>query len=99
MQRSGFRPDVVTYTALISAFERGGEWLRALEAFRLVSAQCYAQRDAMLWMPAKGGGTSGLVAFEANGTGGVLVAFYECVESQRSYKSERLGANSLRWEV
>jgi pentatricopeptide repeat protein len=37
MQRSGCRPDVVTYTALIGAYERGGEWLRALEAFRLVS--------------------------------------------------------------
>jgi pentatricopeptide repeat domain-containing protein 1 len=36
MQRSGCRPDVVTYTALIGAYERGGEWLRALEAFRLV---------------------------------------------------------------
>jgi pentatricopeptide repeat protein len=36
MQRGGCRPDVVTYTALIGAYERGGEWLRALETFRLV---------------------------------------------------------------
>jgi pentatricopeptide repeat protein len=39
MQRSGCRPDVVTYTALIGAYERGGEWLRALETFRLVRGQ------------------------------------------------------------
>ncbi len=31
MQRCGTSPDVVTYTALISAYERGGQWLRALQ--------------------------------------------------------------------
>lgn len=30
MQRQGCRPDVVTVTALIQAFERGGQWRRAL---------------------------------------------------------------------
>ena len=39
----------VTYTALIGAYERGGEWLRALETFHLVSARHAAtshQHDA-----------------------------------------------------
>lgn len=27
----GCRPDVVTYTALISALEKGGQWARALQ--------------------------------------------------------------------
>lgn len=30
MQRQGCRPDVVSYTALIQAYERGGQWRRAL---------------------------------------------------------------------
>ena len=30
MQAQGCRPDVVTYTALIQAYERGGQWRRAL---------------------------------------------------------------------
>lgn len=30
MQRQGCRPDVVTFTALIQAYERGGQWRRAL---------------------------------------------------------------------
>ena len=36
MQQQGCTPDVVTYTALISAFERGGKWQLALQ----VRAQC-----------------------------------------------------------
>jgi pentatricopeptide repeat protein len=31
MQGSGCKPDVVTYTALVSAYERGGQWVKALE--------------------------------------------------------------------
>jgi pentatricopeptide repeat domain-containing protein 1 len=31
MQSSGCKPDVVTYTALVSAYERGGQWMKALE--------------------------------------------------------------------
>ena len=31
MQQQGCTPDVVTYTALISAFERGGKWQLALQ--------------------------------------------------------------------
>lgn len=31
MQQQGCMPDVVTYTALISAFERGGKWHLALQ--------------------------------------------------------------------
>lgn len=38
MQAAGCRPDVVTYTALIAAYERGGKWLRALDTFHTVSA-------------------------------------------------------------
>lgn len=31
MRAQGCMPDVVTYTALISAYERGGQWQLALE--------------------------------------------------------------------
>ncbi len=31
MQQQGCMPDVVTYTALISAYERGGKWQLALQ--------------------------------------------------------------------
>ncbi len=31
MQTQGCHPDVVTYTALISALEKGGQWRLALE--------------------------------------------------------------------
>jgi len=34
MQQQGCTPDVVTYTALISAFERGGKWQLALQVLR-----------------------------------------------------------------
>ena len=41
MQRQGCRPDVVTYTALIQAYERGGQWRRALAAFdEMVARPC-----------------------------------------------------------
>lgn len=33
MQQQGCTPDVVTYTALISAYEKGGQWRRALTAY------------------------------------------------------------------
>lgn len=33
MRVQGCAPDVVTYTALISANERGGQWRRALQAY------------------------------------------------------------------
>ena len=33
MQSQGCTPDVVTYTALISSYEKGGQWRRALAAF------------------------------------------------------------------
>ncbi len=36
MQQQHCTPDVVTYTALISAFERGGKWHLALQV-RLLS--------------------------------------------------------------
>jgi pentatricopeptide repeat protein len=39
MHANGCQPDVVTYTALISAYERGGQWLRALEAFEEMAAR------------------------------------------------------------
>lgn len=41
MQPNGCQPDVVTFTALISAYERGGQWLLALEAFEeMVQRNC-----------------------------------------------------------
>lgn len=33
MQRQGLTPDVVTYTAIISAYEKGGQWRLALSAY------------------------------------------------------------------
>jgi len=39
MQASGCTPDVVTYTSLISAYERGGQWHLALNAFQRMLAQ------------------------------------------------------------
>jgi pentatricopeptide repeat domain-containing protein 1 len=41
MQSNGCAPDVVTYTALISALERGGQWQLALDAFnQMVQRGC-----------------------------------------------------------
>ncbi|EFN58079.1 hypothetical protein CHLNCDRAFT_142374 [Chlorella variabilis] len=48
MQGQGCHPDVVTYTALISAFEKGGQWRLALEAYERMRAQgCRA--DAIVY--------------------------------------------------
>ena len=39
MKAQGCTPDVVTYTALITAFDRGGQWHLALQAFEQMCAQ------------------------------------------------------------
>ena len=39
MQQQGCVPDVVTFTALISAYEKGGQWRRALAAYELMRQQ------------------------------------------------------------
>ena len=39
MQQQGCTPDVVTYTALISAYERGGKWQLALQVASLATAR------------------------------------------------------------
>lgn len=39
MQQQGCVPDVVTFTALISAYEKGGQWRRALAAYDLMRQQ------------------------------------------------------------
>lgn len=39
MLGQGCAPDVVTYTALISSFEKGGQWRLALEAYERMRAQ------------------------------------------------------------
>jgi pentatricopeptide repeat protein len=39
MQVAGCTPDVVTYTALISALERSGRWLRAYQVFQDMTAR------------------------------------------------------------
>jgi pentatricopeptide repeat protein len=38
MRGRGCVPDVVTYTALISAYEKGGQWRRALGAYEAMRA-------------------------------------------------------------
>lgn len=41
MGRLNCQPDVVTYTALITAYGRGAQWRRALDAFaRMRRARC-----------------------------------------------------------
>jgi pentatricopeptide repeat domain-containing protein 1 len=41
MQSNGCTPDVVTYTALISALDRGGQWQLAYQAFQaMISRGC-----------------------------------------------------------
>ena len=55
MQAQGCRPDVVTYTALIQAYERGGQWRRALAvsaAFGLSGAWC---KQTRLWKAPRAG--------------------------------------------
>lgn len=39
MQAQGLVPDVVTYTAVISAHEKGGQWRRALGAYENMRAR------------------------------------------------------------
>jgi pentatricopeptide repeat protein len=39
MQTQGCTPDVVTFTALISSFEKGGQWRRALGAYEQMRLQ------------------------------------------------------------
>lgn len=39
MQASGCRPDAVTFSVLISAYERGGQWRRCLQAFERMQQQ------------------------------------------------------------
>ena len=39
MQSQGCTPDVVTYTALISSYEKGGQWRRALQAYNQMRHQ------------------------------------------------------------
>lgn len=48
MSDQGCAPDVVTYTALISANERGGQWRRALQAYeRMILQRC--RPDAIVY--------------------------------------------------
>ncbi len=48
MQSQGCTPDVVTYTALISSFEKGGQWRRALAAYnQMRHRRC--QPDAIVY--------------------------------------------------
>lgn len=41
-------PDAVTYTALISAYEKDGQWRQALEAYMIMCA-CKCPPDAILY--------------------------------------------------
>jgi pentatricopeptide repeat domain-containing protein 1 len=34
MQAASCKPDFITFTALVSAYEKGGQWMRALQARR-----------------------------------------------------------------
>lgn len=44
MQTQGCKPDSITYCGLITAYERGGQWRRALKAFEQMQAQVGAPR-------------------------------------------------------
>lgn len=39
MQTQGCKPDSITYCGLITAYERGGQWRRALKAFEQMQSQ------------------------------------------------------------
>lgn len=49
MKANQCTPDVVTYTALVSAYERGGQWMKALEAFNQMQRQANCNADAILY--------------------------------------------------
>lgn len=48
MQQQGCTPDVVTFTALISAYEKGGQWRRALAAYDMMRQQ-HCKPDAIVY--------------------------------------------------
>ena len=39
MHGGGCRPDAVTYSVLVAAYERGGQWRRALQAWEAMQGQ------------------------------------------------------------
>jgi pentatricopeptide repeat domain-containing protein 1 len=49
MRANNCRPDVVTYTALVTAYERGGQWIKALQAFQQMQQQAGCSADAILY--------------------------------------------------
>ena len=53
MQQQGCTPDVVTYTALISAFERGGKWQLALQVLlcRMLPIKLCLAMSLPMWHP------------------------------------------------
>lgn len=76
MQSNGCQPDVVTYTALVSAYERGGQWLLALEAFdEMVARNCWPDaivynaiidalwQTGVVWAQVRGGVSIGAVSY------------------------------------
>lgn len=87
MQASGCTPDVVTYTSLISAYERGGQWHLALAAFeRMVAQGCRADaivynaiidalwQTGVVWAQVLGEAGSVSVSCTAAGAAGVSVS-------------------------
>ena len=41
MQAANCKPDFITFTALVSAYEKGGQWMRALQVHHLHLCICY----------------------------------------------------------
>lgn len=94
MQTQNCTPDVVTYTALISAFERGGQWQLALQAFQQMCAQG-CRPDAIvynaiidaLWQ-------TGVVWAQAK-----ALELYKVAVKQGHFRNERLGLGGARGEL
>jgi len=52
MLSQGCSPDGITYSALITAFERGGQWRRALSAYAQMSSQVGRRGLLLAWRSA-----------------------------------------------
>ena len=49
MSEGGCRPDSVTYTCLIAAYERGGQWAQALQVGPAGRHQACSQQSVVCW--------------------------------------------------
>jgi pentatricopeptide repeat protein len=77
------RADAVSYTAMISAFESGGEWRRALELFNELKADC-ASSGSLALLPG-----SYNAALRSCNTGGLWEEALALVREMEAYQREK----------